>query len=275
MGMKCWSYYLNERSFFIFLENPLFSMYGGNMKILVCIKQGVDDGEMSRFDEFALEEAQLLRELCQAEGMDDARVDVITAGPAHAGAIIKRAFGLGADQGIHIVTRKVRYVPAFVTASNLAAVAGKGDYDLILTGIMSQDMMEGQTGPMVAELLGLPCATGVVKIFLAPGTDILRVEREMENGCKDCLDICLPAVLTIQAGINTPRYPSLSNMLKAGKKSITTLAEENLFLAPVRPKELLVAIECPEKTRAGRRVEGSLEDQVRQLKRFLREKDLV
>jgi len=245
------------------------------MKILVCIKHGVDNGEMSRFDEFALEEALLLKTQCLEDGMRDTRVDVITAGPAHAVAVIKRAFGMGADQGIHIVTQKARYVTAFVTASNLAAVAGKGDYDLILTGIMSQDMMEGQTGPMVAELLGLPCATGVVKNNLAPGTGIVHVEREMENGCRDCLDICLPAVLTIQAGMNTPRYPSLSNMLTADKKPITILVEEDLLLFPINPKESLTAIECPEKTRAGQRVEGSLEEQVRQLKTFLREKNLV
>ena len=245
------------------------------MKILVCIKQGPDDSEMSRFDEFALEEALLLKAQCREDGMKGARVDVITAGAATAAAVIKRAFGMGADLGIHIITRKARYVTAFVTASALAAVAGKGGYDLILTGVMSQDMMDGQTGPMLAELLGLPCATGVVKNHLAPATGIVSVEREMESGRRDCLEIRLPAVLTIQAGINTPRYPSLSNMLAADKKHITTLVEGDLFLTPVRPKESFVAIEHPEQTRTGQRLGGSLDDQVRQFKSFLREKDLL
>jgi len=244
------------------------------MKILVCIKQGPDDGEMSRFDEFALEEALALRDKF-GEGMPGVRVDVITAGPDHAAAVIKRAFGMGADQGIHIVTRDTGYGSAFVTASKLAAVAGKGNYDLILTGIMSQDMMEGQTGPMLAELLDYPCATGVVKNHLTPATGIVRVEREMENGYRDCLDIHLPAVLTIQAGINTPRYPSLSKMLAAGKKPITTLVEGDLLWVPVRPKESIVAIEQPEQTRAGKRLGGNLDDQVQQFKSFLGKKDLL
>lgn len=245
------------------------------MKILVCIKQGPDDGEMSRFDEFALEEALGLKDRFHEKGMPAVRVDVITAGPPRVAAVIKRAFGMGADRGIHIVTLDSEYVSAFVTASSLSAVAGTGGYDLILTGIMSWDMMEGQTGPMLAELLDLPCATGVVKNYLTPGTGMVRVEREMENGFRDCLDIRLPAVLTIQAGMNMPRYPSLSKMLAAGKKIITTLAIEEVFPIPVISKETLVAIEHPEKTRGGKRLEGSLAEQVRQFKAFLREKDLV
>jgi len=244
------------------------------MKILVCIKQGLDKEEISRFDEFALEEALGLKDKFLEAGLTDIRVDVITAGPTKATAVIKRAFGMGADRGIHIVPRDAGYSPAFVTASNLAAVAGNNSYDLILTGIMSQDMMEGQTGPMLAELLGLPCVTAVVKNIFNDNTGIMQVEREMENGLRDCLEICLPALLTIQAGINTPRYPSLSNMLAAGKKQIITLAEKDLFPAPVKAKELLVSVEYPEKTRAGQLIEGPLSDQVSQFKAFLREKDL-
>ncbi|MCP3942690.1 MAG: electron transfer flavoprotein subunit beta/FixA family protein [Desulfobacteraceae bacterium] len=245
------------------------------MKILVCIKQGLDDGKMSRFDEFALEEALALKDKLGKPGSLDVVVDVITAGPVHAVAVLKRAFGMGADRGIHIITRDIGYMPAFVTASNLAVVAGRQDYDLILTGIMSQDMMEGQTGPMLAEFLGMPCATAVVKSKMGTVPGIVRVEREMENGYKDCLDVHLPAVLTIQAGINIPRYPSLSKMLVAAKKSITTLVEEDLFSNPVSPKEFLVAIEYPDQTRAGQRLDGSLDDQVRQFQSFLQEKGLV
>jgi electron transfer flavoprotein beta subunit len=245
------------------------------MKILVCIKQGPDESEMSRFDEFALEEALGLKDKCEESGTTDFCVDVITAGPDCVVSVVKRAFGMGADQGIHIVTRNTEYRPAFVTALNLAAVAGKGNYDLVLTGIMSQDMMEGQTGPMLAEILNYPCATAVVKTHLNSAAGIVGVEREMEGGYRDFLEIHLPAVLTIQAGINTPRYPSLSKMLAAGKKAVTTLVEENLFSAPVRPKESLVAIELPEQTRSGLRIEGGLSDQVQQFKAFLQEKDLL
>jgi electron transfer flavoprotein alpha/beta subunit len=85
----------------------------------------------------------------------------------------------------------------------------------------------------------------------------------------------LYAPALVQAGINTPRYPSLSKMLAAGKKCVTTLAEESLLSVSVSPKESLVAIELPEQTRAGQRIEGSLVDQVQQFKAFLQEKDLL
>ena len=245
------------------------------MKILVCIKQIGDSGDMNRFDAYALEEALELKEQLDVLKQGLVSVDVITAGPAEASKIIKRAFGMGADRGYHIVTKDTGYVSSFVTASRLAVMAKKISYDLILTGIISEDMMEGQTGPMLANIMGFPCATGVVKTRLSAGDNLIEVEREMENGFRDCLVIRLPAVLTIQAGINTPRYPSLSNMLKATQKKITSLTETDLFPEPIRARQFCVGMEYPEKTRSGRVLEGSLSDKAEQVFAFLREKDLI
>jgi electron transfer flavoprotein beta subunit len=206
------------------------------MEILVCIKQVGDNGDMNRFDAHALEEALELKEQLAAQNLGPISVDVVTVGPPEAGKIIRRAFGMGADRGYHIVNKETGYISSFVTASRLAVVAKKTSYDLILTGIMSEDMMEGQTGPMLAKIMGLPCATGVVKISLPAGDNAIEVEREMENGFRDCLVIRLPAVLTTQAGINTPRYPNLSNMLTAGQKEITSLTETDLFPEPIRAR---------------------------------------
>jgi electron transfer flavoprotein beta subunit len=245
------------------------------MKILVCIKQVGDGGDMNRYDAHALEQALLFKEQRTAPPLEAVLVDVVTVGPTSAEKIIRRAFGMGADRGYHIVSKETGYLSSFVTASWLAAVAKKTSYDLILTGTMSQDSMAGQTGPMLAGMMGFPCATGVVKTGLPSPDHTIEVERELENGFRDCLVIRLPAVLTIQAGINTPRYPRLSMMLAANSKPVTTLAAADLFPEPVVPREVCVGIKAPEKTRDGRFLNGSLSDKAEQLFSFLREKDLV
>ena len=245
------------------------------MKILVCIKQVGDDGEMNRFDAHALEEALGLKDQLNAQPLKSVTVDVVTVGPDKASKIIRRAFGMGADRGSHIVTEDLEYISSFVTASRLAAVAKKAPYDLILTGIMSADMMAGQTGPMLAKILGLPCATAVIKTSPPTNDNLIEVERELENGFRDCLTIRLPAVLTIQAGINTPRYPHLSKMLAAGQKEIETLKEADLFPEPIKTREICIGLEYPEKTRSGRMLEGSLSDKAGQLFALLKEKDLI
>ncbi|RLB93772.1 MAG: hypothetical protein DRH26_03030 [Deltaproteobacteria bacterium] len=245
------------------------------MKILVCIKQVGDDGDMNRFDAHALEEALFIKEHSDNTMPEPVSVDIVTAGPSTAEKIIRRAFGMGADRGFHIVTENSDYISSFVTAFGLSAVAKKTSYDLILTGIMSEDMMAGQTGPMMAKILNLPCATGVIKIFLPLTGKTIKVEREMENGFRDGLVILLPAVLTIQAGINTPRYPCLSNMLSANRKQILSLSSEDLFLEPIRARESCIGMEDPEKARTGRVLEGSVADKAAQLFSFLREKNLI
>ncbi|MCP4669821.1 MAG: hypothetical protein GY857_00820, partial [Desulfobacula sp.] len=138
------------------------------MKSLICIKQNNESGEMNLFDAHAIEEAFKLKQEFENRGnKGDFSVDVVTVGPAENSKIIKRAFGLGADRGYHVIIKETGYNFSFETASKLAVVAKKESYDLILTGIMSQDLMAGQTGPMLAEILDLPCVTGVVKTNLA------------------------------------------------------------------------------------------------------------
>lgn len=148
-------------------------------------------------------------------------------------------------------------------------------YDLILTGIMSQDMMYGQTGPMLAELLNFPCATGVVKIRFPINNNFIQVEQELENGFIDCLEIKLPALLTIQAGINIPRYPSLSNLLAAEQKTIITRKETDILPRPVGAKEFYVSMETPEKTRDGLVFEGSPASSANKLLIFLKKHDFT
>lgn len=232
---------------------------------------------MGRFEELALEQGLVLKEACLKSGEEPSILDVITVGPDSdmANDMIRRAYGMGADKGTHVRTR-IRngtngLVPAFATASLLAGGAKSG-YDLILTGIMSQDLMAGQTGPMLAELLSIPCATGVVRIDPLEDKSILRVEQEMDGGIREIIDLSLPALLAIQAG-GEARYPTLSNMLKAGEKPITIFDEAEI--CPIPRLETFDAVENPGKTREGIKVKGTLKEQVHQFNKFLREKNLL
>jgi len=136
------------------------------MNIFVCVKQVVglspewEEGQapaMNRFDEYAVEEALCIREaLCSADPALSCRITAVTHGPDRAGDVVKRALGMGADHGIHIITPGGS--SAFATAARLAAlVKNQEDLpDIILTGIVSQDRMTGMVGPMLARLWGWP-----------------------------------------------------------------------------------------------------------------------
>jgi len=258
------------------------------MKILVCIKQVpesenpilIDDAKawiqsdeirefkMNRLDEFAVEEAVLIK-----EAFCDTKIDALSAGPARAAEVIKRSIGMGADAGIHIDTESEGYHSAFETAVRIAEYARGEFYDLILTGAMSEDNMQGQVGPMIAKRLGLPCATAVIFENISSDKATIYVEREIEGGHRDTLELPLPAVLTIQSGINTPRYPSLSNLLRANKQGLRRINGADLAQPPAR--ENLVELVYPHKTRSGTVLKGTGKEKATQLIRILREKALM
>jgi len=258
------------------------------MEILVCIKQ-VPDSEssiliddnaawiqseeisefrMNRLDEFALEEAVLIK-----EAFSDVIVDAISAGPDRSAEIIRRSIGMGADAGIHVDTGSEGYYSSFEIASWIAGYARDKQYDLILTGAMSEDNMQGQVGPMIARRLARPCATAVISEEIASDRKTIYVEREIEGGSRDTLELQLPAVLTIQSGINTPRYPSLSNLLRANKQKLTQIHIAD-FAQGTSP-EKIAQIVYPQKTRAGTVLNGTAEEKAKQLVNSLRNKALL
>ncbi len=250
------------------------------MNILVCVKQvvesesGVEMDEnrgwvshgagasfkMNRFDAHALEAALVLKETHPGVG-----IDAITVGPGRAVETIKRALGMGADRGVHILSEDAGCADPYGVALRIAEAAQKRDYDVILTGVMSGDLLQAQTGQMIAGLLNLPCASAVVSLEMDPGRGAAVVEREVEGGMRERLEIDLPAVLTIQAGINVPRYPTLSNILKAHEKEVVAVTDKT---PPQR--QVVVGIERPGKVRAGRVLEGSTEEKARTLVEILR-----
>jgi electron transfer flavoprotein beta subunit len=208
------------------------------MEILVCVKQVVDTEarftvaannsslrysentvyRMNRFDEFALEEALRIK-----EAINQSIVDVVSVGAQRSRNVVHRAMELGADNGFHILIEQEGYLSPWTTASLLAGFAAKNKYDLILTGAMSEDDMHGQTGQMVAGLLNIPVASSVMLEKLNEKENIIYVEREIDAATREAVILGLPALLTIQSGINNPRYPALSHVLRARKQEITII----------------------------------------------------
>jgi len=258
------------------------------MKILVCVKQvpeaeaqiSIDDaGEwvsvgnaseyrMNRCDECAVEAAVLIK-----EAFPDTVIDVITMGPERAETVVRRAMGMGADSGAHILAREDGYVDAFATAQAIAAYAGERHYDLILTGAMSEDLMQGQVGQIVAAHLGVACISNTIHAELAADGKTMYVEREMEGGSREVGDIRLPALLTIQTGINTPRYPALSKLLRANNQELALVATSDSADASIPQK--LVGVALPEKTRDAFFLEGSTSEKAEQLVNILKERSLI
>ena len=258
------------------------------MRILVCIKQvpeqhchiavsasgkvAPDPGCgfcMNRFDTFAIQEAVNIGK--QTPGTV---VDAITVGPDRAADVMKRAMGMGADHGIHIVTDPGYEPGPEATAAAVASVARGRDYSLVLAGIMSADLNQGLVGPFVAAALGLACVTSVKKLEIERDGASAYVEREIEGGRRDCLRVGLPAVITVQAGINTPGYPSLSNVLRANKIGVERIPISDLDIGDTR-RSRVVGAAYPQRQRAALMLNGNTEQKAEQLRALLRGKHLI
>ena len=202
------------------------------MNIAVCIKRVPDsetrvkigsDGQrideagvkfvLNPYDEFAVEEALQRKEKAGA-----GEVAVFCLGPAAAQETIRTALAMGADRGVLLQTDTIP-ADGFVTAQALAAELRAGTWDLILFGKMAIDDYNQQVGPMVAELLGLPCVTAVAHLELDHTTGRGVGEREIEGGI-EVVEFPLPAVLTADKGLNEPRYPALKGIMAAKKKPL-------------------------------------------------------
>jgi electron transfer flavoprotein beta subunit len=168
--------------------------------------------EVSESDGYALEEALRVREKLTGE------VVVCSMGPARVKSVIKDALARGADRAIHVTGDNLGNLSPYATASALAEAIRDEHPDLILTGLQSDDFGYGQTGVILAEILGLPHATIVIE--LDASGDKLRVKRELESGWYQWYSMPLPALLTIQSGISQIRYATLKGIMAAKKKEI-------------------------------------------------------
>ena len=240
------------------------------MNIVVCLKQvpkkdsilriGADGKwiderdisyEMSEADAYALEEALRQKEKHGGE------VVVISLGPERARQSIKEALAKGADRAIHL------FDSVFDTATDSAAVARAisaalkdEKYDLILTGLQSDDYGFAQVGLIVAEQLGLPSATIVMEVQPEEGT--VRVKRELESGWFQWVRLPMPALLTIQSGINQLRYATLKGIMAAKKKEIREVKGTDVGLSAddLKPAQVIERAYLPEKTKSTEFIEG-------------------
>jgi electron transfer flavoprotein beta subunit len=205
------------------------------MKIAVCIKQVPtrewhprlnDDStwireqdvsyEMNEPDAYALEESLRLREKHGGE------VVVCSAGPARVQQVIREALARGADRAIHAEDAALGAADAFAAAAALAPAMADEQFDLILTGLQSDDQGHAQFGPVLATRLGVPHSTIIMEVQVDGQS--LRVKRELEGGWFQYVGMPLPALLTIQSGINQLRYATLKGIMAAKKKEIKKVA---------------------------------------------------
>jgi len=252
------------------------------MKIAVCIKQvptrdwqpRLNDSrtwireqdatfEMNEPDAYALEESLRLKEKHGGE------VVVCSAGPARVAQVLREALARGADRAIHAEDDRLGQADAFVVADALAAAMKGEQFDLILTGLQSDDQGFAQTGVILAERLNLSHATIIMDVQVSEGS--LRVKRELEGGWFQWVAMPLPAVLTIQSGINQLRYATLKGIMAAKKKEIRKAGAENSGTGRSR----IVALYTPEKTKKTRLISGSAAEAAKELIRVLREEARV
>jgi electron transfer flavoprotein beta subunit len=256
------------------------------MKIAVCIKQVPtrewqprlrDDKtwireqdasfEMNEPDAYALEESLRLREKHGGE------VVVCAAGPSRVQHVLREALARGADRAIHVEDESLGSADAFVTAGALASAMADEKFDLVLTGLQSDDQGHGQTGVVLAERLGIPHSTIIMEIQIdaAAGTGEetrgMRVKRELEGGWFQWIGMPLPALLTIQSGINQLRYATLKGIMAAKKKEIRKVARPD----GLEPSQQIVGLALPVRSKQTQMIPGSPAEAAKELVRRLRD----
>src|SRR6201987_670936 len=204
--------------------------------------------EVNEPDAYALEEALRQKEKHGGE------VVVITAGPARAQQVLREALAKGADRAIHLEDDKFVELDSTNTARALAAAGAEENFDLIVTGLQSDDFGAAQTGVLLAEILGLPHATIIIGIEKTDSG--LRLKRELEAGHYQFIDMPTPAVLTIQSGINKLRYASLIGIKQAKNKPLrkVTLGEVQSALGENLQK--IEKLYVPQKTKKTEHIDG-------------------
>jgi electron transfer flavoprotein beta subunit len=220
--------------------------------------------EMNEPDAYALEEALRLREKHGGE------VVVCSAGPARVQQVIREALARGADRAIHVEDDRLAAADAFVTAEALAAAMTDERFDLVLTGLQSDDLGQAQTGVVLAERLAIPHSTIIMDVDADPSAGALRVKRELEGGWFQWIAMPLPALLTIQSGINQLRYATLKGIMAAKKKEIRKVA-----MPEARPLQQIVSLAMPTRAKQTHKIGGSPAEAAKELVRVLREEARV
>lgn len=248
------------------------------MKIAVCIKQVptrewqprlTDDRrwvrdtdiayEMNEPDAYALEEGLRLKEKHGGE------VVVVSAGPARVQQVIREALARGADRAIHVQDDALGTADAWAGAVAVSEAVKDEGFDVVLTGLQSDDQGHGQFGPVLAHRLGMPHSTIIMEVQIADGR--LRAKRELEGGWFQYVTMPLPALLTIQSGINQLRYATLKGIMAAKKKEVRVVTPAT----PVASRVKVLALSVPQKAKQTAMIAGTPQEAARELVRRLRD----
>lgn len=214
------------------------------MNIIVCVKRVPETSEadifidrygrdidksgltfdLNEWDSYAIEEAISLKEKFGGT------VTVISMGGEESNETLRKCLAMGADEAIRVSDPALEGSDGYVTAKVLAEAIKKIPYDLILTGVQTEDDSYGQVGVTLAEILKIPHAALVNRLEIQPKK--ATVHRELEGGLEEVVEIDLPCVLTIQTGINEPRYVSIMGIRKVAKKEIKVLGIQDLNIKP-------------------------------------------
>jgi electron transfer flavoprotein beta subunit len=258
------------------------------MNILVLVKQVPDTEAIIRaqsdtqldienkyalnfFDEFAVEEALRIK-----ERLGEATVTVLTLGSKKAADALRRGIAMGADEAFQIEDPALEEVDSYTTARVLAKFIEGRDYDLILCGKQAIDDDSGAVGPALAQFLGIPYLTSIVDLEIAADKSEARAGREIEGG-REIVTCPLPALFTAQKGLNEPRIPQVTGVMKAMKAQIDKIDLKVLGLSPedVRPKTKIVKYYPPRKRPPVKMIEEEFPKNVEALVKLLREQEKV
>jgi electron transfer flavoprotein beta subunit len=256
------------------------------MEILVCVKRVPDPAEneieinsdgtdierddlvysVNEWDNYAVEEAIQIRDKVGGS------VTVVTVGDEEADEVLRREMAMGADKGIHINDETLEETDGLGIAKALKAVAEKGNYDLILTGAQADDGA-AQVGGMLAALLDLPYAS-LVNYIEVVDDKTLKIGREIEGGNQEINEISLPCVLSIQTGINEPRYVGIRGIRKVASVEIPEMELSDLGLSEddVTPKVKRLDYFVPEMGEGAEILEGDMEEVAEKLVELLKAK---
>ena len=262
------------------------------MKILVTVKEvaevedefdiaGLDidsrylDYDLNEWDDYAIEAAVQI-----SESADDVEVVTATIGPERSEETIRMALAKGADRALRVWDddlEAAEYLDVNTKADLLAAVVEEEDPDLVLTGVQSADDSYGGTGVALAERIGFEWAAVVNALDLDADAGVASVRRELEGGVEELTDVELPAVLTIQTGINEPRYASLRGIRQAQRKplDVQSLGDLGLDASALETPIERTSMYEPESESDATIWEGSAEETAGELAAFLREKGVV
>lgn len=256
------------------------------MKLLVCIKQvpdlesrfkpdaaGVWYNEtdlafrMNEYDEYAVEQAVQLREKLG----DGAELTVLSIGPDRVVEAVKKALAMGCDNAVHIQDPAASDKDPWQIASIISTYAKDKGFDIIFTGMQSQDRGSAQVGVTIAEQLGFACTTTIVGFDYDNGT--VTAKRELEGGIKGVVKLKTPALVTCQLGLNIPRYPTLPNIMKSKKKEIAAIPVADLLKEEAL--STTISFHPPAKKGGGIVLEGDVGDLVEKVIAILKDKTAV